>query len=93
MGSKQAFQRMKTTTTENYSGLSTDIKAFIQKFEPRRFKALAKGIEVRGASDIHRSVAAAKDIIARWKLKLAVIHSAEMAGYGAFEVRDLNDAA
>lgn len=77
-----------TTTTDNLSALSADLRTFILKFEPRNFKALARGIEVRGASDIHRSVAFAKELIIKKSLKLSVVHTAEMAGYGAFEVRD-----
>lgn len=75
-------------TNDNLSSLSADLRAFILKFEPRRFKALSRGIEVRGASDIHRSIAFAKELITKTGLKLSVVHSAEMAGYGAFEVRD-----
>ncbi len=47
---------------------------------------LARGIEIRGNNDIHRSIAFAKELIERMKLKLAVHHSAEMALYGGFEV-------
>ncbi|MEN0095107.1 MAG: hypothetical protein AAGB30_06975 [Pedobacter sp.] len=80
---------MKTKLTpDTETNLSADLRAFIHKLEPRKFKALARGIEVRGANDIHRSVAFAKELISRAGLKLSVVHSAEMAGYGAFEVRD-----
>ncbi|RZK39750.1 MAG: hypothetical protein EOO90_17390 [Pedobacter sp.] len=75
-------------TNDTLSSLSADLRTFISKFEPRNFKALSRGIEVRGASDIHRSVAFAKEVITKTSLNLSVVHTAEMAGYGAFEVRD-----
>lgn len=64
----------------------TDLQKFIEKFEPNKFKMLARGIEIRGNNDLHRSITFAKELIERMKLKLTVNHSAEMAMYGGFEV-------
>ncbi|NQX56148.1 hypothetical protein HQN86_21180 [Pedobacter panaciterrae] len=64
----------------------TDLQKFIEKFEPNKFKMLTRGIEIRGNSDLHRSITFAKELIERMKLKLTVNHSAEMAMYGGFEV-------
>ncbi|MBE9603098.1 hypothetical protein [Pedobacter sp. MC2016-24] len=71
----------KTDTT-----IGTDLQKFIEKFEPSKFKMLARGIEIRGNNDLHRSITFAKELIDRLKLKLTVHHSAEMALYGGFEV-------
>lgn len=68
------------------NNISTDLQKFIEKFEPNKFKMLARGIEIRGNSDLHRSITFAKDLIEKMKLKLTVHHSAEMAMYGGFEV-------
>ncbi|MBB5438261.1 MULTISPECIES: hypothetical protein [Pedobacter] len=65
---------------------STDLQKFIEKFEPNKFKLLARGIEIRGNNDLHRSITFAKELIEKMKLKLTVHHSAEMALYGGFEV-------
>lgn len=73
---------MQKTETNN----STDLQKFIDKFEPNKFKMLARGIEIRGNSDLHRSITFAKELIEKMKLKLTVHHSAEMALYGGFEV-------
>ena len=71
----------KTDTT-----IGTDLQKFIEKFEPSKFKMLARGIEIRGNNDLHRSITFAKELIDRLKLKLTVHHSAEIALYGGFEV-------
>lgn len=68
------------------NNISADLQKFIEKFEPNKFKMLARGIEIRGNSDLHRSISFAKDLIEKMKLKLTVHHSAEMALYGGFEV-------
>ncbi len=76
---------MKQTDTK----ISTDLQKFIEKFEPNKFKMLARGIEIRGNNDLHRSITFAKELIEKMKLKLTVHHSAEMAMYGGFEVINL----
>ncbi len=68
------------------TNISADLQKFIEKFEPNKFKMLARGIEIRGNNDIHRSITFAKELIEKMKLKLTVHHSAEMAMYGGFEV-------
>lgn len=70
----------------NDTRITADIQKFIEKFEPTKFKVLARGIEVRGTTDIHSSISYAKTLIEKMKLKLAVHHSAEMVTYGGFEV-------
>ncbi|KIO75073.1 hypothetical protein TH53_22760 [Pedobacter lusitanus] len=69
--------------------ISTDLQKFIDKFEPNKFKLMAKGIEIRGINDMHRNITQAKDLIERLELNLFVSHNAEMVSYGAFEVNTL----
>jgi len=69
--------------------ISSDLQKFIDKFEPSKFKMLAKGIEIRGINDLHRNITQAKDLIERMKLKLTVSHNADMVSYGGFEVNNL----
>ena len=76
---------MKKTDTK----ISADLQKFIEKFEPNKFKMLARGIEIRGNNDLHRSITFAKELIEKMKLKLKVNHSADMAMYGGFEVVNL----
>ncbi len=66
--------------------VSADLQKFIDIFEPNKFKMLARGIEIRGIHDVHRSIELANALIERMKLKLVVNHSAEMAMYRSFEV-------
>nr|WP_121273912.1 hypothetical protein [Pedobacter schmidteae] len=68
------------------TNIGADLKKFIEKFEPNKFKILARGIEIRGNNDLHRSITFAKELIEKMKLQLTVHHSAEMALYGGFEV-------
>jgi hypothetical protein len=53
--------------------VSTDLQIFIDKFEPNKFKLMAKGIEIRGINDMHRNIRQAKDLIERLELKLVLI--------------------
>lgn len=69
--------------------MSSDLQQFIEKFEPSKFKLMAKGIEVRGINDLHKNITQAKDLIERMKLNLIVSHNAEMVCYGGFEVNNL----
>ena len=41
--------------------INPDLQKFIEKFEPNKFKLMAKGIEIRGIYDMHRNIAQAKD--------------------------------
>ncbi|WP_442589697.1 hypothetical protein ACSBL2_00405 [Pedobacter sp. AW31-3R] len=66
--------------------ISADLQKFIDKFEPSKFKLMAKGIEVRGISDLNKTIAEAKQLIEKMKLKLTVVHHAEMVSCRAFEV-------
>lgn len=68
--------------------MSSDLQKFIEKFEPSKFKLMAKGIEIRGINDLHRNITQAKDLIERMKLNLIVLHNAEMVSYGGFEVNN-----
>lgn len=76
---------MKETVTQ----INPDLQKFIEKFEPNKFKLMAKGIEIRGIYDMHRNIAQAKDLIERLELNLTVSHNAEMLSYGGFEVNVL----
>jgi hypothetical protein len=69
--------------------LSADLQKFIDKFEPTKFKLMEKGIEIRGTSNLHRSISYAKELIEKMKLKLTVSHNADMVSYGGFEVNNL----
>lgn len=66
--------------------MSQDLQTFIDKFQPSKYKLMAKGIEIRGIYDMHRNLVQAKDIIERLELSLIVSHNAEMLTYGGFEV-------
>lgn len=68
--------------------ISSDLQKFIDKFEPNKFKLMAKGIEIRGINDLHRNITQAKELIEKLKLKLIVSHNAEMVCYGGFEVNN-----
>lgn len=72
----------------NQIKVSPDLQQFIDKFEPSKFKLIQGGIEIRGINDIHRSIAQAKEIIARLNLRLMVSHNAEMLSYRGFEVNN-----
>jgi len=69
--------------------VKSDLQQFIDKFEPIKFKIMAKGVEIRGINDIHRNITQAKEIIERMQLKLVVSHNAEMLSYRGFEVNTL----
>ncbi|HMI01799.1 MAG TPA: hypothetical protein VK541_04910 [Pedobacter sp.] len=69
--------------------VNSDLQKFIEKFEPNKFKLMAKGIEIRGINDMHRNIVQAKDLIERLELNLIVSHNAEMLSYGGFEVNVL----
>ncbi|MCD0487402.1 hypothetical protein LPB86_04125 [Pedobacter sp. MC2016-14] len=69
--------------------ISSDLQKFIDKFEPNKFKLMAKGIEIRGINDLHRNITQAKELIEKLKLKLIVSHNAEMVCYGGFEVNNV----
>lgn len=66
--------------------MSADLQKFIDKFEPNKFKLMPKGIEIRGVNDLHRTIAEAKELIEKMKLKLVVVHHAEMVSYRAIEI-------
>ena len=69
--------------------VSSDLQTFINKFEPNKFKVMAKGIEVRGINNLHNNILEAKSIIERLELKLIVSHNAEMLSYKGFEVNNI----
>ena len=69
--------------------ISSDLQKFIDKFEPNKFKLMARGIEIRGINDMHRNITQAKDLIERLELNLIVSHNAEMLSYGGFEVNNI----
>ena len=69
--------------------ISTDLKIFMDSYEPSKFKIIAKGIEIRGISNIHNNILEARAIIDKLKLKLIVSHNAEMLTYKGFEVNNM----
>ncbi|GGI29175.1 hypothetical protein [Pedobacter mendelii] len=73
---------------ENTS-LTPDLKQFIDKFEPVKFKLMKCGIEIRGINDMPANITHAKEIIEKMKLKLVVSHNAEMLSYRGFEVNNI----
>lgn len=68
--------------------ISADLQKFIDKFQPNKFKLMAKGIDIRGIKDMHRNLSQAKAIIENLELNLFVSHNAEMLSYGGFEVNN-----
>lgn len=68
--------------------ISADLQKFIDKFQPNKFKLMAKGIEIRGIKDMHRNVSQARELIENLELDLLVSHNAEMLSYGGFEVNN-----
>lgn len=66
----------------------SDINIFQDKMDYTKVKPLKTGIEVRGMVDVEKSVGAAREIIKSLNLNLQVVNTAEMASYGAFEVRE-----
>jgi hypothetical protein len=71
----------------------TDLLRFIEQFQPRKFKFISRGLEIRGAVDLHRAMNEARVVIERLQLPLAVKHSAEMLSYRGFEVNFLKEAS
>ena len=69
--------------------IALDLQRFIQKFEPSKFKIMAKGIEIRGINDLHNNILRARAIIEQMGLQLTVKHNAEMLSYKGFEVNHL----
>ena len=68
--------------------ISKDLQKFIDKFEPNKFKLMARGIQIRSINDIHKNITQANDLIEKLKLNLIVTHSAEMLSYRGFEVNN-----
>lgn len=68
----------------------TDLQCFIEKFQPTKFKLMAKGVEIRGAVNLHHAMKEARMLIERFKLSLTVNHNAEMLSYQGFEVNLLS---
>lgn len=75
------MEKQKTTITP-------DLQKFIDAFQPTKYKMMARGIEVRGISNIHQTITQAKKLIEKLGLKLDIQHNAEMLGYGGFEVNN-----
>ena len=69
--------------------ISTDLRIFMDKFDPIKFKVFTRGIEIRGINNIHNNIVEAKAIIERLELKLVVLHNAEMLSYKGFEVNNI----
>lgn len=65
---------------------NADLQKFIDKFDPRKFKLIKNGVEIRGIVNLQRDMQEAKALIERFQLKLVVSHNAEMLSYRGFEV-------
>lgn len=68
--------------------ISKDLQKFIDKFEPYKFKLMARGIQIRGINDMQRNIMQANDLIERLDLNLIVLHNADMLSYRGFEVNN-----
>ena len=68
--------------------ISSDLQQFIDKFEPNKYKLMAKGIELRGINNIHKNITQAKALTERLELNLIVSHNAEMLSYGGFDINN-----
>lgn len=77
-----------TIMKKRAANLTPDFQQFIDKFQPNKFKLMAKGIEVRGINNIPKTITQAKDLIDRLELKLIISHDAGMLSYGGFEVNN-----
>lgn len=66
--------------------MDNDLQVFIDTFKAGKYKVLRNGIEIRGNIDIHKAINLANEIIRNQNLKLYIKHTADMVGYGAFEV-------
>lgn len=82
------MERLNINIERDELEISKDLQKFIDKFEPNKFKLMARGIQIRGISDIHRSITQANDLIERLNLNLIVTHNAEMLSYRGFEVNN-----
>lgn len=74
------------TMIQREMNITPDLQQFIDKFQPNKFKLMAKGIEVRGINNMHKTISQAKELIDRLELNLTISHNAEMLTYGGFEV-------
>lgn len=82
------MERLNINIERDELEISKDLQKFIDKFEPNKFKLMTRGIQIRGISDIHRSITQANDLIERLNLNLIVTHNAEMLSYRGFEVNN-----
>ncbi len=66
--------------------INPDLKRFIDKFQPKKYKILTSGIEIRGIVEIRTHIIEAEILIKEMKLNLTTTFTPEMGSYGAFEV-------
>jgi len=66
-----------------------DLKTFIEKFDPKKYKMTKAGVEIRGINDMYRNLMHARTIIANLELNLTVVHTADMLSYGGFQVNTI----
>lgn len=79
---------METTELE----ISKDLRKFIDKFKPYKFKMIASGVQIRSINDLHRNITVANDLIEQLNLNLTVSHNAKMLSYRGFEVHNKSNA-
>jgi hypothetical protein len=75
------------STLENKTSDKTDLKIFIEKFQPSKFKELKNSIEVRSVEDVESASNKARELIKSLSLGLVVVRDANTASRGAFEVK------
>jgi hypothetical protein len=66
-----------------------DLKIFIDKYQPAKFKQLKNGIEVRSVHDVEIASNKARQLINDLSLRLMVVRDANAASRGAFEVTEV----
>ncbi|KQR67468.1 hypothetical protein [Pedobacter sp. Leaf176] len=66
-----------------------DLRTFMKKFDPKKFKITRAGVEIRGIKDMYRNLMHARTIISNLELNLTVVHTAEMLSYGGFQVNTI----
>lgn len=68
--------------------MTKDLQKFIKVFDRDTMKQLKDGVEYRGIKNLDNAVSEARSLIDKSNLKLRVIANADMASYGAFEVKE-----
>lgn len=67
--------------------MKKDLKIFIEKYQPSKFKELKNGVEIRSVKDVEGASNKARELIFSLNLRLVVVRDAKAAERGCFEVR------